>query len=84
MYAYFFNFYGKIYFLMRSSEATELFYRIFWFILNRFRLPLPRNELIIDNIATITKILFHISGKYIPSAFPFGVLHKYQGKKPKR
>ena len=31
-------------------------------------------------------VIFHflfllLSGKYIPSAFPFGVLHQYQGKK---
>ena len=34
-----FNFNGKnICFLMRLSEATKLFYRIFWFILDKFTL----------------------------------------------
>ena len=29
----------------------------------------------------IKHVNLYFSGKYIPSAFPFGVLHKYQGKK---
>ena len=37
-----FNFTGKnVCFLMRPSEATELFYRIFLYVLNEYRLPRP-------------------------------------------